>query len=157
VTGKIDQRLAELGIALPEPAHPVANFVPYASVGGLLFMSGQLPRTDGKLAYKGKLGRDITIDDGKAAAQLCALHLLAHLKVACGGDLDRVVRCVRLTGYVNSDPDFTEQPQVMNGASDLMTKVFGEPGKHARTAVSAGALPAGAAVEVEAVFQIRLD
>lgn len=154
MSGKIDQRLAQLGIVLPTPGNPVANFVPFVTVGGLVFMSGQLPRADGKLVYVGKLGQNLTIEDGKAAARLCATHLLAQLKVACGGNLDRVVRCVRLTGFVNSAPDFGDQPQVVNGASDLMTEVFGEQGKHARTAISAGALPAGAAVEVEAVFEI---
>ena len=154
MSGKIDQKLAELGIALPVPGNPIANFVPFVTVGELVFMSGQLPRAEGKLAYTGKLGRDLTIEQGQAAARICALNLLAQLKVACGGDLDRVVQCVRLTGFVNSDPEFTEQPQVVNGASDLMTQVFGEKGKHARTAVSAGALPAKAAVEVEAVFEI---
>lgn len=154
MTNKIDKRLIELGIALPAPGNPVANFVPYVSVGNLVFMSGQLPRSEGKLAFVGKLGRDVTAENGKAAARICALNLIAQLKAACAGNLDRVVRCVRLTGFVNSDPDFKEHPQVVNGASDLMTEVFGESGKHARTAVGVAALPANAAVEVEAIFEI---
>jgi len=154
VSNKIESRLTELGIALPVPGNPVANFVPFVIAGGLVFMSGQLPRAEGKLAYVGKLGRDVNVEQGQAAARLCALHLLAQLKIACGGDLDRVVRCVRLTGFVNSDPEFTEQPLFVNGASDLMTQVFGDKGKHARTAISAGALPARACVEVEGVFEI---
>jgi enamine deaminase RidA (YjgF/YER057c/UK114 family) len=151
---KIDQRLAELGIVLPAPGNPGGHYVPFVRVGALVFMSGQLPRLNGKIAYAGKVSRDLSADDATAAARLCALNLLAHLKVACGGNLDRVVRCVRLSGFVNSDADFTGQPQVVNGASDVMTQVFGEQGKHARTAVSAGALPAGAVVEVEGIFEI---
>lgn len=154
MAGRIDQRLAQLGITLPEAGSPMANYVPYVVAGGIVYLSGQLPRAEGKLLYSGKLGRELDVDKGKAAARLCGLNLLAQLKAACGGNLDRVVRCVRLTGYVNSDPEFAEQPQVVNGASDLMTEVFGDRGRHARTAVSAGALPAKAAVEVEAVFEI---
>ena len=154
VASKIDRRLAELGIVLPAPSDPGGHYVPFVRVGPLVFMSGQLPRLNGKVAYTGKVNRDLTADDANAAARLCALNLLAHLKVACGGNLDHVVRCVRLSGFVNSDADFTGQPQVVNGASDVMTQVFGEQGNHARTAVSAGALPAGAAVEVEGIFEI---
>ena len=157
VADKIDRRLVELGITLPVPGNPAGSYVPFVTVGALVFMSGQTPRLDGKLAYTGKVGRDVTVDDGKAAARLCALNLLSHLRVACAGNLDRVVRCVRLTGFVNSDADFTGQPQVVNGASDLIMQVFGECGKHARTAVSAGALPAGALVEVEGIFEIVPD
>jgi enamine deaminase RidA (YjgF/YER057c/UK114 family) len=157
MTGKIEQRLAELGIALPVPSAPAANYVPFVKVGTLVFVSGQTPRTDGTVAFVGKVERDVTIDNAAAAARLCALSLLAHVKVACGGDLDRVVRCVRLTGYVNSDADFREQPRVVNGASDLMVDVFGERGRHARTAVSAATLPSGAVVEVEGIFEIEPD
>lgn len=151
---KIDKRLAELGIALPAPGSPVGSYVPFINVGALVFISGQLPRSEGKLAFTGKLGRDVTVENGQAAARLCALNLLAHLRVACAGNLDRVVRCVRLSGFVNSDPEFKEHPQVVNGASDLMNEVFGESGRHARTAVGVAALPANAAVEVEAIFEI---
>ncbi len=154
MSNKIEARLTELGIKLPPTANPVASFVPYVTVGTVVYISGQLPRVDGKLAIAGKLGRGVTVENGKAAARICALNLLANLKAACGGDLDRVIRCVRLTGFVNSDPDFTEQPQVVNGASDLMIEVLGERGKHARTAVGVAALPANAAVEVEAIFEI---
>lgn len=154
MASKIDLHLDKLKITLPEPASPVANFVPFVTVGALVFMSGQLPRSQGKLAYAGKLGRDVTVEDGSAAARLCALNLLAQLRAACAGDLDRVVRCVRLSGFVNCDPTFKEQPQVINGASDLMTEVFGEKGRHARTAVGVAALPSDAAVEVEAIFEI---
>lgn len=157
MTGKIEQRLTELGIALPVPSAPAANYVPFVRVGRLVFVSGQTPRRDGAVAFVGKVKRDVTIDNAATAARLCGLGLLAQLKVACGGDLDRVVRCVRLTGYVNSDPDFAAQPLVVNGASDLMVDVFGERGRHARTAVSAGALPSGAAVEVEGIFEIEPD
>jgi enamine deaminase RidA (YjgF/YER057c/UK114 family) len=154
VASRIEQHLHELGITLPEPTSPVANFVPFVTVGALVFMSGQLPRAQGKLQYSGQLGRDVTVENGKAAARLCALNLLAQLKAACAGDLDRVVRCVRVAGFVNCDPAFTEQPQVINGASDFMTEVFGERGRHARTAVGVAALPSNAAVEVEAIFEI---
>ena len=157
MTGKIEQRLTELGIALPAPNAPAANYVPFVRVGRLVYVSGQTPRRDGAVAFVGKVERDVTIDNAATAARLCGLGLLAHLKVACGGDLDRVVRCVRLTGYVNSDPDFAAQPLVVNGASDLMVDVFGERGRHARTAVSAGALPSGVAVEVEGIFEIEPD
>ena len=154
MASKIEQHLEKLGIMLPEPTSPVANFVPFVTVGTLVFMSGQLPRKQGKLQCSGQLGRDVTVENGKAAARLCALNLLAQLKAACAGDLDKVVRCVRLTGFVNCDPTFTEQPQVVNGASDFMTEVFGDRGRHARTAVGVAALPSNAAVEVEAIFEI---
>ena len=154
MTGSVDRRLAELGIVLPQAPDAAANYVPFVRVGALVFISGQTPRVDGKLAFIGKVGRDVALADANAAARVCALNLLAQLRVACDGDLDRIVRCVRLTGYVNSDPDFTAQPQVVNGASDLMTQFFGERCRHARTAVSAGSLPSGATVEIEAIFEI---
>ena len=154
MTGGVDKRLAELGIVLPQPPDAAANYVPFVRVGPLVFISGQTPRVDGKVAFVGKVGRDVEPADANAAARVCALNLLAQLRVACDGDLDRVVRCVRLTGYVNCDPDFAAQPQVVNGASDLMTQVFGERGRHARTAVSAGSLPSGATVEIEGIFEI---
>lgn len=157
MASKIDKRLAELGIALPAPASPVGSYVPYVNVGALVFISGQLPRAEGKLAFTGKVGRDVTVENGQAAARVCALNLLAHLKVACAGNLDRVVRCVRMSGFVNSDPEFNDHPQVVNGASDLMHEVFGESGRHARTAVGVAALPANAAVEVEAIFEISVS
>jgi enamine deaminase RidA (YjgF/YER057c/UK114 family) len=153
--GRIERRLKELGIELPAPSTPAANYVPFVTVGTLVFISGQTPRSDPGVACVGKVERDVTIDSAAAAARMCALSLLAHLEVACGGDLDRVVRCVRLTGYVNSDPDFREQPRVINGASDLMVDVFGDRGRHARTAIGAAALPSGATVEVEGIFEIE--
>ena len=154
MAGRIDSRLKELAIELPEAPAPVANYVPYVVTGNLVFISGQIPLQDGKIISVGTLGRDLEVADGQAAARLCALNVLAQLKVACGGELDRVERCVRLGGFVNGTPDFGQQPQVMNGASDLMVEVFGEAGRHARFAVGAGTLPGGASVEVEAVFEI---
>lgn len=153
---KIDQRLAELGIVLPDAGSPGGNYVPFVIAGDLVFISGQVCRKDGKLAYTGKVGRDVNVHDAQKAALICALNLIAHLKVACEGNLEHVVRCVRLSGFVNSDPEFKDHPAVINGASDIMTQIFGERGKHARTAVGVAALPANASVEVEGVFQIAL-
>jgi enamine deaminase RidA (YjgF/YER057c/UK114 family) len=155
MTSRIEQRLSELGIKLPGPGAPGGNYVPFVQVGNLLFMAGQVCRSEGKMVYVGKVGRDVSVEDGQKAARLCALNLLAQLKAACNGDLDRVARCVRLGGFVNCGPDFLEQPKVVNGASDLMVEVFGDAGKHARTAVGVAALPMDSAVEVEAVFQLR--
>jgi len=154
MSSAVDQRLAELGIALPSPGAPGGNYVPFVVAGDLVFMAGQVARSEGRMAYAGKVGRDLGVEQGQAAARLCALNLLAQLKVACNGDLDRVARCVRLGGFVNCAPDFKDQPKVVNGASDLMIEVFGERGKHARTAVGVAALPSDSAVEVEAVFQL---
>jgi enamine deaminase RidA (YjgF/YER057c/UK114 family) len=155
VSSKIDKRLSEIGITLPPPGAPAGNYVPFVIVGDLVFMSGQVTREAGKMKYTGKVGRDLTIEQGQAAARLCAVNLLAQLKAACGGDLDRVERCVRLSGFVNCTPDFLEQPKVVNGASDLMVEVFGERGQHARTAIGSVALPLDSAVEVEAIFQLK--
>jgi enamine deaminase RidA (YjgF/YER057c/UK114 family) len=154
MAGKIETRLKELGIELPAPGAPGGNYIPFVPVGELVFVAGQVTRLDGKLHFVGKVGRDLEVAQGQQAARLCALNLLAQLKVACGGDLDRVVRCVRLTGYVNCTPEFGQQPQVVNGASDLMVEVFGDAGRHARTAVGVGSLPAGVACEVEGIFQV---
>jgi len=154
MAGKIDARLIELGIDLPEAAAPAANYVPYVITGNLVFISGQITLWNGDLMYKGRLGENLSLDDGLAAARLCGLNLIAQLKAACGGDLDRVSGCVRLGGFVNCTPDFTDHPKVINGASDLMAKVFGEAGKHARAAVGCSSLPLGVAVEVEGVFEI---
>ena len=155
MASNIEQRLTELGITLPAPGAPAGNYIPFVVVGELAFLSGQVAREAGKMKYVGKVGRELAIDDGRAAARLCATNLLAQLKAACGGDLDRVERCVRLSGFVNSAPDFLEHPKVINGASDLMVEVFGERGQHARTAVGVAALPLDSAVEVEAIFQLR--
>lgn len=154
MSGKIDARLKELGIELPQPTAPVANYVPYTVSGNLVVVSGQVTLWGGKVEYVGKLGREISVEDGQKAARLCALNILTHLKAACGGDLDRVKRVLRLGGFVNCTPDFTDQPRVVNGASDLMVEVFGEAGKHARAAAGMASLPLGVAVEVEAMFEI---
>jgi enamine deaminase RidA (YjgF/YER057c/UK114 family) len=151
----IDARLKELGISLPVPPLPVAAYVPYTMSGNLVFISGQVPFKDGALKYVGKLGADFSIEMGQAAAQLCAINVLSVLKVACEGDLDKVVRCLKLTVYVNATPDYDKQPEVANGASDLIAAVFGEAGKHARAAVGMGSLPRGVAVEVDAIFEIQ--
>jgi enamine deaminase RidA (YjgF/YER057c/UK114 family) len=155
MASNIEKRLGELGITLPPPGAPGGNYVPFVIVGDLAFMAGQVAREAGKMKYTGKVGRDISIENAAQAARLCAVNLLAQLKVACSGDLDRVERCVRLGGFVNSPLDFFEHPKVINGASDLMVEVFGERGQHARTAVGVAALPMDSAVEVEAIFQIK--
>jgi enamine deaminase RidA (YjgF/YER057c/UK114 family) len=125
------------------------------TAGNLVFLSGQVPAENGVRKYIGKLGRDLSIEDGQKAAQLAALNLLARLKLACGGDLDRVARCVKLVGFVNATPEFADQPKVINGASDLMVRIFGDAGRHARSAIGVGSLPFGVGVEVEAVFELR--
>ena len=154
MSGRVEQRLAELGISLPTPTVPAANYVPFVITGNLVFISGQITMDSGTLKYQGRLGADMTVDDGYQAARLCGINLLTQLKVACDGDLDRVVRAVKLGGFVNSTPDFTDQPKVVNGASDLMVEVLGEAGRHARFAVGAPTLPLGVSVEVDGVFEI---
>ncbi len=148
------QRLADLGIDLPEAVAPVANYVPAVLSGSQLYLSGQISIGPAGL-IRGKLGADLTIDEGVAAARACAINLIVHAKAALGGDLDRVMRIVKLTGYVNCAPDFRDHPKVVNGASDLFVAVFGEVGRHARAAVGAPSLPLGAAVEVDAVIEVR--
>jgi enamine deaminase RidA (YjgF/YER057c/UK114 family) len=155
MSSRIEQRLSELAIVLPAAGAPAGNYIPFVVAGNLVFLSGQVAREAGKMKYVGKVGRELTVAVGQAAARLCATNLLAQLKVACGGDLDRVERCVRISGFVNSAPDFLEHPKVINGASDLMVEVFGERGRHARTAVGVAALPLDSAVEVEAIFQLQ--
>lgn len=150
----IDDRLDALGIELPEPSTPGANYVPYVRTGNLLFMTGQLSQWNGERRFVGKLGRDYGIEEGRQAARLCALNVIAHLRTALAGDLDRVARCVRIAGFVNSTPEFTAQSQVMNGASDLFVEVFGEAGRHARLAIGVSALPYDVTVEVEGVFEV---
>jgi enamine deaminase RidA (YjgF/YER057c/UK114 family) len=152
--GRIDLKLAELGITLPSPMAPVANYVPYVITGDLVIISGQLPAIDGKVAITGKLGWGVSLDRGKEAARLCFINMLVHLKAACGGDLERVRRVVRLAGFIASSSDFTQQAQVMNGASDLAVAVFGDAGRHARSTIGVPVLPADAAVEVEGMFEI---
>ena len=150
----IDTRLTELGISLPDAPAPAANYVPFVVTGSHVYISGQISQTPAGLT-KGRLGADLTVEQGAAAAQSCAVSILAQLKKAVGGDWGRVVRAVKLVGFVNSTPDFTDQPKVINGASDLMVAVFGDAGRHARSAVSAASLPLGVAVEIEAIFEIR--
>lgn len=150
---KTAKRLAELGLEIPSPVAPVANYVPYVISGWELFISGQISITPSGV-INGKLGADMTIEQGAEAAKACAVNLIAQMKVALGGDLDRVKRIVKLNGFVNCAPDFTDQPKVINGASDLMVAVFGEIGRHARAAVGAPSLPLGAAVEIDAIVEI---
>jgi enamine deaminase RidA (YjgF/YER057c/UK114 family) len=154
MTDAIDAKLAELGLSLPEAAAPVAAYVPAVEAGGLLYVSGQLPFLDGQL-MTGRLGEDRDLDYGRQAAERCGLMLVAQIKKALGGDLGRVERIVKLGVFVNSAADFTDQPKVANGASELMQALFGEAGRHARSAVGVPALPLGAAVEVDAVVAIR--
>ncbi|HVC51479.1 MAG TPA: RidA family protein [Stellaceae bacterium] len=154
MSGSVEARLKELGVELPVPAAPIANYVPYTISGAIVVVSGQICVWNGERRHVGKLGREIAIPEGQKAARLCALNILAQLKVAAGGDLDRVRRCLRLGGFVNCTDDFTDMPQVVNGASDLMVAVFDEAGKHARTAVGVGSLPGGVAVEVDAMFEL---
>lgn len=151
---QIDARLAALGITLPEAPAPAANYVPFVVVGNLVHVSGQISQTPEGL-IKGRLGADMDVAAGAEAAQRCAIALLAQVKRACGGDLSRLVRAVKLVGFVNSTPDFTDQPKVINGASDLLVAVLGDAGRHARSAVSAASLPLGVAVEIEGIFEIR--
>ena len=153
MTGIYEKKLAEEGITLPDAPAPAANYVPYVLVGDVLYVSGQISQNASGLIL-GKLGESMTTDQGADAAKFCAINLLAQVKSACAGDLDKLVRVIKLTGFVNSMPDFTQQPQVINGASDLIGNVFGEAGKHARVAVSANSLPLGVAVEIDGIFQI---
>jgi enamine deaminase RidA (YjgF/YER057c/UK114 family) len=154
MAGTIEQKLTELGIALHTPAAPVANYVGFVRTGNLLIVSGQVCLdAGGKLVAKGKLGAGVTVEQGQAAAKACAINLIAQAKAALG-DLDKVVRVVRLGGFVNSAPDFVDGPKVLNGASDFMVAVFGDKGRHARSTIGVAALPGDAAVEVEAIFEV---
>ena len=152
--GRVEARLAEHGITLPQPMAPLANYVPFVKTGNLVVVSGQVPARDGKIAYTGKVGDAVSVEQGREAAQLCLVNVLVHLRAACDGDLDRVVRIVRLGGFVASPPGFTQHALVMNGASDLAVAVFGEAGRHARTTIGVPALPGDAAVEVEGMFEV---
>ena len=155
MTTQIDDRLANLGLELPEPATPGANYVPFVQTGNLVFVTGQLSQWNGERRFIGKLGREFSVEDGQEAARLCALNVLAQLRTALHGNLDRVVQCVRLAGYVNSVPEFDGQSQVINGASDLFIAVLGDCGRHTRIAVGVAVLPYDVAVEVEASFEVR--
>ena len=154
MSGRIEARLRGLGIALPEPAAPLANYVPFTVGGGLVLVSGQVPVREGRIAYTGKLGAGVSVEDGQAAARLCLVNVLAQLRAACGGDLDRVRRALRLGGFIVAAPDFTEHARVMNGASDLEVEVFGDAARHARYTIGVPSLPGDAAVEVEGLFVI---
>lgn len=150
----IEERLAQMGVILPPSAPPAANYVPFVKSGKVLYVSGQISSNPGGMII-GKIGAQLNTQEGYDAARTCAINLLAQVKIACDGDLDLLDRVVKLTGFVNSTPDFTEQPTVINGASDFLVEVLGESGRHARSAVSAGALPLGVAVEVEGIFQLK--
>jgi len=154
MAGRIDARLAELGLELPQAAAPVAAYVPAVQSGSTLYVSGQLPVWNGERRFVGKVDQEFSTAEGKEAARLCALNLLAQAKAALGGDLDRITRVVKLGGFVNAGPEFHDHPAVVNGASELMQAVFGDAGKHARFAVGAPSLPFNVAVEVEAVFEV---
>jgi enamine deaminase RidA (YjgF/YER057c/UK114 family) len=154
MTGVVEGKLRELGVTLKSAPAPVANYVPFVRTGNMLIVSGQLCFDgDGKLAVTGKLGGGVSIESGQKAAHACAVNLLAQVKAALG-DLDKVVRVVRLGGFINSAPDFLDGPKVMNGASDLMVAAFGDKGRHARTTIGVAVLPADAAVEVEGTFEV---
>lgn len=154
MSSAVEQKLTELGVILPDAPAPAANYVPYVQVGDILYVSGQVSsNSDGFIT--GKIGVDLTREQGVAAARNCAISLLAQVKSACSGDLDKLVRVVKLTGFVNSTVDFTDQPTVINGASDFLAEVLGDAGQHARSAVSAASLPLGVAVEIEGIFQLK--
>ena len=153
--GRIESRLAELGLSVPMAPTPAANYIPWVRTGNLVFIAGQVPVKDGEFRWVGKLGRDFSVEQGQAAAREVALNVLSQLKTALEGDLDRVVRAVKLNGFVNSTEDFTHQPHVINGASGLMIEIFGEVGRHARSAVGVAQLPFGVAVEIDGVFEVR--
>ena len=150
----IEQKLKELGFELPLAAAPAANYVPYVISGNTLFIAGQIPFLNGEKMHLGRLGEDLGIDEGKSAAQACALNILGQVNAAINGDWSRIKRCVKLGAFVNCTPDFYDHPAVVNGASDLMVAVLGESGKHARFAVGAPSLPLGVAVEIDAIFEL---
>lgn len=153
MAGQIEAKLTQLGLSLPDAPPPAANYVPYVVAGKLVFVAGQVSRGPGGF-ITGKLGKDVDVAKGQEAAKVCALNILAQVKAACGGDLDRVVRCVKVGGFVNCLDTFQEQPQVINGCSDLFVAVLGDKGRHARFAVGSNMLPFNAAVEIDAVFEI---
>ena len=150
----LEQKLAQMGHALPNAAAPAANYVPFTISGKLVLVSGQLPMRDGAVVYQGRLGDEVSLEHGQAAAELCALNLLAQAKNACGGDTGKLARCLKLGGFVACTADFADHPKVINGASNLIAEAMGEAGQHARFAVGAASLPLGASVEVEAIFEL---
>lgn len=151
----IQSRLQSLGITLPSPATPAGSYVPYVITGNLVYIAGQLPRLNEQVVATGRVGAEVSLDAAQKAAEICGLNILAQLNVACGGDLDKVAQCVKLSGFVASAPGFYDHPKVVNGASELMMRVFGEAGRHARCAVGVFTLPANAAVEVDAIFSLK--
>ena len=151
----INSKLEELSIQLDEASSPAGSYVPFVISNNLVFISGQLPFINGKLTIKGKVGDSVSLDDGIIMAEACAKALLSQLKSACGGNLNKVKRVVKLGGFVASTPDFIDQPKVINGASDTISKIFGDAGMHTRTAVSVNSLPLGVAVEVDAIFELN--
>ncbi len=150
----LEQKLAAMGLVLPNAAAPAANYVPFTVSGKQIMVSGQLPMRDGAVAYTGRLGDGVDVETGQAAAALCALNLLAQARNACEGDLNRLGRCLKLGGFVACTPDFADHPKVINGASDLIAGAMGEPGQHARFAVGVASLPFGASVEIDAIFEL---
>ena len=151
----IEDKLKKLNIILPEPKAPVGAYVATKMVGKLLFISGQISIDENTKLITGKIGKDLNLDQGYNAAKRCGLSIIAHVKSACGGDLDKIKSCVKLTGYVNSTDDFKDQPKIINGASDIIAKIFDEKGEHTRAAISVNSLPLGVAVEVDAIFEIN--
>jgi len=154
MSGRVETRLANLGLTIPDTVAPVANYVPAVRTGDLVVVSGQIPLVDGKPTFTGLLGETLSVEQGQAAARQCAINLVAQIRAACDGDLDRVARVVRLGVFVAATPDFTDHPKVANGASDLMVEVFGDLGRHARAAVGCSSLPLGVPVEVEGLIQV---
>ena len=150
----VEARLAKLGLALPAAPAPAANYVPFTIAKGLVFVAGQAPVRDGKYAFTGRVGAEVTVEDAQAAARLCGLNILAQMKAAVGGDWSRVARCVRICGYISSAPGFYEQPKVLDGCSDLMVQALGEAGKHARSALGVAALRGNVPVAVDAIFEL---
>ena len=154
MAGKIDARLAELGITLPEPPVPVASYQPYVVSGNQAVIAGQVTFLDGKLKYVGRIGETVSVEEAEAATRLCALNVLAQLRAACGSDLDRVRKVVRLNAFFSCTPDFLDHPRVMNAASDLMADIFGDAGRHTRVGVGVNSLPLGVPVELDGIFEI---
>jgi enamine deaminase RidA (YjgF/YER057c/UK114 family) len=152
---KIEEKLKSLNIVVPQPLAPVANYVGFVKSGNQVFVSGQLPIENGEVKYIGKVGSKISVEEAQKAARICAINIIAQIKLACEGNLERVVRCVKLGVFVNGDADFIDHPVVANGASDLIADVFGDAGKHARAAVGSGSLPRGVSVEIDAIFEIK--
>jgi enamine deaminase RidA (YjgF/YER057c/UK114 family) len=155
MTPSFDENLAKLGAEVPETSTPGANYVPYVLMGNQLYLAGQIPRNGERIDHVGKLGAAISVEEGYRAARSCALNLVVQIRAACGGSLSRVTRIVKVSGFVNCTPDFTAIPQVINGASDLFVEVFGDAGRHARSALGMASLPRGVSVEVEAIVELR--